>query len=138
MERSKFGIPVTLLAAVLCLLGYYGGYVITGILVGYILLKEDSIALKKLSVKVIVAMLCFSVLSTLISLIPSVIGLVESLIRLFNDEFYMGNYYKFFDFFNSIVSLLRTVVFLLLGFHALSGKEFKIPVVDNLLNKYLK
>lgn len=138
MEKAKIGIPVTLLGAIMCLLGYYGGYVVTGIAVGYILLVEENQQLKKMAVKVLAVMLCFSVLSTLLYLIPSFLGVIESLIRLFDSGYYMGDYYRFFEFPNSVLSLLKTILFLLMGVNALQGKQTKVPVVDQLLDKYMK
>ena len=46
MEKSKLGIPVTLLAAAAALLGLYGGYVAVIVLVGYVLLVEENEWLK--------------------------------------------------------------------------------------------
>lgn len=137
MEKTKLGISTTLLAAVVCLLGYYAGYVITAIAVGYILLKEENEWLKKMSVKVIALMLVFSILPTLIHLIPNIISLVESLCYLFTEEYFEFNYSGIFNFLSSVVDLLKKVVFLLLGFFALIGKNFKIPVLDDLLDKMM-
>ena len=52
MEKSKLGIPVTLVAAAAWLFGLYNGYLLTAILVGYVLLAEESVWLKKTCLKV--------------------------------------------------------------------------------------
>lgn len=137
MEKTKLGISVSLLAAAVCLLGYFGGYVITGLLVGYILLKEENEGLKKLSVKVILVMLVFSVLSTLIGLIPSLENLISSFIQIFDADFYTQFADRVFNFLYNVLSLLKTVVFLLLGYSALTGKTVKIPVLDSLVDGLL-
>ena len=43
MEKTKLGISVALAAAALYFLGLFGGYIITGIAVGYVLLREESL-----------------------------------------------------------------------------------------------
>ena len=137
MEKTKLGIPVALLAVLLCLLGFYGGYVITGILVGYILLKEENLSLKRLAVKVLALMLAFSLANTVIYLIPNIISIFESFIYLFTEEYFENGYYRIFEILSSILSLAKTVLFVLLTFFALIGKEFKLPVLDKLLDKYM-
>lgn len=135
MEKSKLGISVSLLAAAVCLLGYYGGYVITGLLVGYILLKEENEWLKKLSVTVVVVMLSFSILSTAVSLIPNVLNVGYSFIQIFNGDFYIYFIDRIFNFLSNVLSICKMAVFLLLSYFALTGKDINIPVLDKLLDK---
>ena len=137
MEKSKLGISVCLLAAVVCLLGFYGGYVITGLVVGYILLKEENVWLKKLSVKVVLVMLVFSLLSTLIGLLPNLENLICSFVQIFTPDFYGSFIDRVFNFLYNVLSILKTVVFLLRGYSALTEKNVTIPVLDDLVNKLL-
>ena len=142
MEKTKLGIPVTLMAAIVCLLSYYGGYVIAGIVVGYVLLVEENVSLKRLAVKVITLLLAFSLLSTVIYLIPNIISMGRSLVYVFDeyaysDSFYNNGFNRFIEFLSSVLSLLKTVLFLLMGGFAVAGKELKIPVLDKLLDKHL-
>lgn len=142
MEKTKLGIPVTLMAAIVCLLSYYGGYIIAGIAVGYVLLVEENISLKRLAVKVLAILLAFSLISTLIYLIPNILSTVRSLVYIFDeyaysDEYYNSGFSRFIDFLSSVLSLLKTVLFLLMSWFALKGKELKVPGLDKLLDKYL-
>lgn len=142
MEKTKLGIPVTLMAAIVCLLSYYGGYIIAGILVGYVLLMEENVSLKRLAVKVMALLLTFSLLSTVIYLIPNILSLIRSLIYIFDEyayteEFYNNGFNRFIEFLSSLLSLLKTVLFLLMSGFAVSGKELKVPVLDKFLDKYL-
>lgn len=135
MEKSKLGISVSLLATVVCLLGYYGGYVIAGIAVGYILLKEESEWLKKTAAKVLVLMLCFSLASTVINLIPTVLNVIYSLVNIFNVSFYLYVIDRIVNFLSSVLGIVKLAVFMLLGFNCLTGKDIKIPLIDKLLDK---
>lgn len=144
MEKSKLGIPVALMAAIICLLSYYGGYVIAGIVTGFVLLKEENLTLKRLAVKVITLLLAFSLINTVIYLIPNILSLVRSLIYVFDEYAYSDNYFgnggfsRFIDFLSSALSMVKMVLFLLLTVFAVMGKELKIPGLDNLLNKFLE
>lgn len=138
MEKTKLGIPVTVMAALVCLLGYYGGYVIAGVAVGYVLLVEQNAWLKKSALKVLSLLLCFSVASTVIYLIPNIVSMIESLAFIFTEEYFEGSYYRVFEFFSSLLNLLKTVLFVLMGCFWLAGKDLKIPVLDKLLDKLLQ
>lgn len=136
MEKTKLGIPVAVAAAAAWLLGLYGGYVITGIFVGYVLLMEESQNLKKCCLRVLALMLTFSVALTAINLLPNVLDLIYSLLRIINVHFYLEIVHSFFNFLYSAVSLAKTVLFLLLGAAALLNKEIKIPVLDPVIEKF--
>ena len=142
MGKTRIGIPAAVVAAMLCLLGYYGGYMVTILAAGYVLLAEESEVLKRLAVKVLVFMFAFSLLNTAIYLIPNLVSLFRSLISIFSssalgDGFYAGWLYRSAEFGASLINMLEMVVFLLMGTFALIGKELKIPVLENLLDKYL-
>ena len=142
MEKTKLGIPATLMAAIICLLSYYGGYVIAGVMVGYVLLMEENESLKKLALKVLTILLTFSVINTVLTLIPDVISTIRSLIYVFDEyayseEFIGAGLNRFVNFLSYLLSLVKTVLFLLLGYFSLTGKEFKIPVLDDLFDKLL-
>lgn len=142
MEKTKLGIPAALMAAIICLLSYYGGYVIAGVMVGYVLLVEESESLKKLALKVLAILLTFSVINTVLYLIPNVMSTIRSLIYVFDEyayseEFFGNGISRFVDFLSNLLSLVKTVLFLLLGYFSLTGKEFKIPVLDDLFDKLL-
>ena len=142
MEKTKFGISAAVLAAIVWLLGYYGGYTVALLAIGYVMLVEESEFLKRTAVKVLVFLLAFSLLGTVINLIPSLLSLVRSLIYVFDKYYYseelMANWiYRLSDFFSSVISLAKMIVFLLMGGYALFGKELKLPVVDQFVDKYL-
>jgi len=135
MEKTKFGIPVALAAAAAWLLGLYGGYVITGILVGYVLLKEDNELLKKTCLRVLMLMLTFSVASTAINLLPNLLELCYSLLRIFKVSIYLEPVHSFFNLLSVVLSLAKTVLFVLLGIATALNKNFKIPVLDPFVEK---
>lgn len=137
MEKTKFGIPAALLSVILCLLGYYGGYVIAVIAIGAVLLLEEKESLRKLAVKVLALMLCFSLANTVIYLIPTVMNLISSLLEIFHVYFHLNFIDRICNFLSNALSAAKMVVFALLTFNAWKGKEFKVPLLDQFLEKFI-
>lgn len=135
MEKTKLNLSVAMVAAAAWLLGLYGGYVITGILIGYVLLKEDSQWLKKNCLRVLMLMLTFSVAFTVIDLLPSMLELLYSFLRIFKVNIYLDFVHNIFNLIYSIVSLIKTILFILMGVAAAMNKHFKIPVLDSFIEK---
>ena len=138
MEKSKLGISVALLSAICWLLGYYGGYVAAALAIGYVLLKEENAWLKKSVLKLLVLMLTFSLASTVIYLLPTVLNLLYSFLEIFNVHFYLSFIDRIMNFISNIVSFVKLVLFMSVAILPLLGKEVKLPVVDDLLNKLLE
>ena len=138
MEKTKLGISVTLAVALLYFLGFYGGYVIVSIAVGYILLKEEHAGLKKDALRVLLMMILFSLLGTAVNLIPSVLNLFSNLLEVFNVHYYFTFFQRVFDLLATALALLRTVAFVLAGLAAVFGKSVTLPVIDPIIEKYTK
>ena len=137
MEKTKLGISVALAVAVLYFLGFYGGYVIVGVAVGYILLKEEHAGLKKEALRVLLLMILFSLLGTAVNLIPSVLNVISSLLEVINVHVYFSFFHRVFDLLGGVLSLAKTAVFVLLGLCGIFRKNVNIPVVDALIGKYM-
>ena len=137
MQKTKLGISVALAAAALYFLGLFGGYIILGIAVGYVLLREEDAGLKKEAVRVLLLMFAFSLLSTVVSLIPSVLSIISNLLEVIDVHYYFTFFQRMFDVLISLVSLLKTVVFLLLGLAAVFRKDVMLPVIDPIIEKYM-
>ncbi len=143
MKKTMLGIPASLLAALVCLLGYYGGYVVAALIVGYVLLMEENTFVKRMACKVMALLLAFSMVSTAIYLLPNMLTMIHSLIRVFAPNVYVEELYSNFltrlaEFLSSVLSLGKTVLFLLMGLMAFFDKELKIPVLDKMMDRYMK
>lgn len=137
MEKTKLSIPASVLIALCGLVCLYGGYVLAGILVGFVLLKEEDLGLKRACAKFFALLLVFALASTVLNLIPSLLQLLYSFLAIFNVHFYIDFIHSFFNLLSSVLSLLKTLVFLFLSAMALLGKEIKVPVLDPLMEKYI-
>ena len=135
MEKAKLGIAYYVLAAIVCLLGYYGGYVITGIFTIAVLFTEENPWLKKYCVKTLLLMLVFSLLYTVLGLIPDILGIVYSGAGIVGFNLYFGAVESVFSMLRQIVDLGEMVLFILMAIFALAKKNFKLPVIEKLVNK---
>ena len=135
MEKAKLGIAYNVLAAIVCLLGYYGGYVITGIFTIAVLFTEENPWLKKYCVKTLLLMLVFSLLYTVLGLIPDILGIVYSGAGIVGFNLYFGAVESVFSMLRQIVDLGEMVLFILMAIFALAKKNFKLPVIEKLVNK---
>lgn len=137
MHKTRLGISVGLMGAVIYFLGQYGGYLITVLLAGYVLFFEENEWLRRCAVKAVVLMIFFSVLSTVVYLIPNVIGFIDSLFNVFEVHFYVGWVSNLANAISSGLSLVQKVLFVLLGLKALNQGDIRVPVVDKLISKYI-
>ena len=138
MQKTRMGISVGLLGAMLFAAALFGGYVAAILLSGYVLLFEENIWLKKSAVKSVALLVCFSVISAVIGLIPGLIGFIDDICNVFGGSFSILFISRVIAVINTALSLLRIVLFLLLGFKALNQSTIKIPVVDDLIEKHMK
>jgi len=137
MQKTRLGISVGLLGAIFFFACFFGGYTVTILLAGYILLVEDNAWLKRVTVKGVVLMLAFSVLAALVNFIPNIMGFVDDVFRVFNGNFYVPVISNIVNVIITILNLTEKVLFLLLGFKALKQKTIVIPSLDSFISKYM-
>ena len=137
MEKTKLGISVGLMGALLYALGLFGGYFLTVAAVVYVLWREESVWLKQTAVKVLALTFLFPVISLAIGVIPDLVGLVQSVMNLFNEFFSMEVVLEIEAILRSILNIVEYVVFILLGVMALGKKTVRVPLVDALVEKHL-
>lgn len=137
MQKTRLGISVGLLAAATFFSGLFGGYVATILLAGYTLLFEDNAWLKKAVVKAVAVMISFSVLGFVVGLIPDLIGLINSIFNIFGGHFTLTFVDRLFSSIAGALSLIKDIVFVLLGVKALSQGSIALPVIDKIIGKYM-
>lgn len=137
MQKTKLGVSVGLLGAAVYFSAAFGGYVAMFLVAGYVLLFEENEWLKKAAVKAVALMIAVGVLNTAIGLIPDVLTWLSSFLSIFDTYISVGKVSSFFDSIIGAISIIRTVFFLILGVKALNQGTINVPVVDNLINKYM-
>lgn len=137
MEKTKLGISVGVAGAALFFVAYFGGYVPAILMAGYVLIAEQNEWLKRAAVKAVATLVCFSVLFTVIGLLPDALSWIRTLVNVFNGSFDYGIVTKILSVFTEALSIAKTVIFLMLGVKALTLSTIKVPFVDNFINKYM-
>lgn len=134
--KAKLGISVGLLGAITYLMALFGGYLYLFVLIGYILIVEENIWLKKSAIKAIAVCLFFSVITTVVGLIPDLIYVINKFCCIFEETLSAEVLSKIIDFIQAVISFVRTIVILILGITALNQSTIKLPVVDKLIDKH--
>lgn len=126
MQKTKSGIAIGAMGAVVYFSALLGGYIPLFLLSGYIFIKEDSKWLKKAAFKAVALMLVFSGLGAVIDMLNEILGIFNSLFSWelevpLDLDYVLGN----------IISISKTVLFSLLGFKALGQGDIPIQTIDN-------
>lgn len=138
MQKTKLGISVGFMGAIAYFAGLFSGYLVAVLIFGYIMLVEDNPWLRKTAVKSIVLLVTFSALSAVIGLIPDFISFINTIFNVFGSYFSLSVVTNILAVITSALSILKTVVFLVLGLKALNQGTLTIPVVDNMTNKNME
>ncbi len=140
--KTRLGISVGMLGAALYFAGLFGGFVALTILAGYTLLVEENEWVKKTAVKAFLLLVAFSLLKTLIGLIPDAIGVFDKFVYIFSTEFSLASslsvVIKIVSFLTAGLDFIKVVLFLILGLKALNQSTVKIGAVDGTVTKHTK
>ena len=138
MPKTRLGVSVGLLAALIYFSGLYNGFgIVLIVLAGYVLLFEADEWLRYSAVKAVAIVVSFAVLNTIIYYVPDFLGWVSTLIRIFKGTFNYSVVSDIISLFTTALSIIKSVILLALGIKALKRGAFAVPFVDNLLAKYL-
>lgn len=137
MEKANLGISVTLFGAGICLMGLFSNYTVMLLLLGYVLLKEESEWLKKTVLKVLAIMMAFSFASVLVNLIPSGLNVLNDFLGIFGGYWSMSAIRGIFNTVDSILVFVERILFICLSIKAFKQETIAVPFVDKLLEKYI-
>ena len=138
MEKTKLGISVGMLGAAVYFSAALFGYLALLVVGGYILFVEKKEWLKKCVIKAVVLMLLYSLITTVIGLIPQLISLSGGEETLFGSYYlYLAGAYQIISVVLVVLNFVRIGFFIALGIKALSEKTINIPLIDNFINTYM-
>ena len=104
----------------------------------YVLWFEENGWLRRTAVKAVSVMIFFSMLTLFVNLFPDFLGIISSFVKTFGVEFYYSSISNLFDSIVKLIDLMRNILILILGFKAFGQSTIYIPVIDNLLSKYMQ
>lgn len=137
MEKTRLGITVGLMGAMIYFTGLFSGYLVAVILAGYVLLCEGNVWLRCSAVKAVALMLFFSGLIVIVNLIPDAFGFISSVLSVFNFNFGFGFVSKIMSVINSGIDIAEKVLFLALGLKALHQGTIAIPALDRFVSRHI-
>jgi hypothetical protein len=135
--KTKIGISAGAYAAMMFLLALYGGYTALLIGAGFVLIFESNDWLKATVIKAFVLALIFSIINTLLNLVPDLLGIINNWARVFNGNIDFNKLNQIIDAIWSIISFCKTILFLILALMALKMKTIGIGFVDKFVEKHL-
>lgn len=139
MEKTKLGISVGLLGALVFFAGY-SGLTVLALVGGYVLLKEENSTLKKYVVYAAALMIAFLAASMCISAIETVFDFLNFNSWMTSVDGLSTVYRVIMALFETLTDILYIAEILVFGFlalMALAGKEIKIAFLDKLVEKHM-
>ncbi len=137
MHKTKLGIPIGILGALMYMLGLFDGYYVIVLVAGYILLCEENEWLRRTAVKVILTMMLFSVLNIFTGFASSIVYFIGNIFSMFGSYFYAPFITNFIEAIERIIIVVKKILFLVLAAKALNQGTITIPVVDRLINHFM-
>lgn len=137
MEKTKLGISVGLMGALLYAIGLWGGYFLIIAAVAYVLIREESAWLKQTAVKALALTFVFPLLYLAIGVVPDLVGLVGDVMNLFDEALDTEILDEIVTLLRHIVNIAEYVVFVLMGILALGKKTVRLPLIDAAVKKHL-
>ena len=138
MQKTKLGISVGLLGAAV----YFCGVLSLTALVlvaGYILLVEENIWLRKSAVKAVVIYVAFAIVETILGFGDEIFGFLNVILGWAKDvEFRFDYPWRLDSLIRYALGAVETLLYLILGFKALSQGSIKVGPIDNCVNKHMQ
>lgn len=135
MEKTKLGLSVAIMGAIVYLTALFGGFTPLLLVAGYILIVEENADLKKTAVTALMILLTFSAVNFIIGLLPDVQTILLSLLNIFGiNDIYLPFINNIANFLYSVIGLLRELVFIFLAGLSILKKPLKLPFIDKLFD----
>ena len=136
MQKTRLGISAGLLGAALYFVGLLGIIPVV-LLAGYVLLFEENEWLKRTAVKAVAVFAFFAILFAFVTLVDSSRLLISNIAGIFNRIVNMNQFSRAISATRNIITILRYLFILLLGFAALKQGTVRLGAVDNTVNKHM-
>ena len=136
MNKTKLGLNIGMMAALVYLACNFAGYTIAMLLVGYVLLCEEDAWLKKSALKGVLIMLAMSIAGSVINLVPNIVSIPLDLLNIFGFNLHFYFLHEIANLLYNVISLAETVLLLFLALKAVNKQEIKVPVIDKIVEMF--
>lgn len=136
MLKTKLGVSIALVGAAMYFLGAIS-FIPAALLAGYVLIAEQNEWVKRQAAKMIGVVVLFGLLSIAVGWIDDFVGVLNIIVRWFNSDVYLSVPANLTSLCQYILSIVREVLLLVMGFKALGMKNVKIGLIDKQLDKFM-
>ena len=137
MEKTKLGISVSFLGVLIYLSALCGGYIVSFLFMGYVLLFENSAWLKKASVKAFALLIAYTLIGNIVDILPQIVSIINNFIGIFGGSFHIVFLTKIVNIIDGAMYILKILVFAVLALLSSANSSLSIPVIDNSIDKNL-
>lgn len=136
--KTKLGISVAFMTALLYCSGIFGGLTVLLLVAGYVLLAEENTSLRQTAAKVLAIVFAFTLATQALSLIPDVLNIIPRLLSIFGVYFAIPYVDSIFGFLSNLLYLAQDIVLIVMGVFAVLGKNLPIKPLDDLVQKHIQ
>lgn len=136
MQKSKLGISVNLLAALVYMIILISNSPLAAaVVVGYILLVETDPWLRRAAVKAIVVFLGIALLIEIIRLLPNALSWLNQLLDVFDQNISYGKLTLIISVITHGLTIIRTILMIVLAMKAFKRQDIAVVKVDQVVDK---
>lgn len=136
MLKTKLGVSIALVGAAMYFLGAIS-FIPAVLLAGYVLIAEENEWVKRQAARMIGVVVLFGLLGIAVGWIDDVFGILNIIVRWFNKEVYLSVPANLTYLVQYIISIVKEVLLLVMGFMALGMKNLKLAPIEKLLDKFM-
>lgn len=135
MKKSNLGVSVGFIGALAYLAAFVNSFVGLLLIVGYVLLREENIWLRKNVLKAMVLYIGFLLLGIAVRLIPNFFSLLNTFLSIFRFNFVSAAFTGIFGTLMKLLSYCAKLLYLALGVMALTQRTIAFAPLDKFIDK---
>lgn len=138
MQKTKLGISVNLMAALVYLATLISGSILVAvILTGYILLMESDLWLRRSAVKAVTLFIGIGLLVEIAFLVPDFLAWLDTMLQIFDEDLSYGKISTIITFITKGLLFIRTVLMIALAFKVFKHQDMAVAKVDKIVDNNL-
>ncbi|MBQ2115809.1 MAG: hypothetical protein II193_04385 [Lachnospiraceae bacterium] len=134
MQKTKLGMSIGLLSAVIYFTALFGGYIPLFMIAGYVLIFEQNDWLKRVCFKAVILLIAFSMITAIVGILPNLMNSFSNFIQIFNGDFSYIFISRIVNIFNDIMNIIKVILFIMLGFKAYKIQDIRISNIDKIID----
>lgn len=137
MQKTKLGISVGFLGAILYFIGLFGGLWVTIAAVAYVWIREEDLWIKRTAAKVLSMTFLFPIILLVLGFIPDLIYLCRDMLAVLDISINLDVITKMEAVTANFFNIVKYVFFILLAVFAYFQKTLRLPLIDYTIEKHI-